>query len=177
MALIVNVFIGRWKMKRLKIIIAIALSCLCLSGCDFLQLLTPMNNAPPSYIKKIGSFNEGSDALVVYIVLADKTGAMTTAAGTLDVRIFETMTSYSSSKGFTSEFVPLYKASYTVEISSFQRTKVGRGSFEHQVILVSLGRITYSRFLSMPKEIMGKIFIEFKTKDGKVIKGNDTLVF
>jgi len=48
---------------------------------------------------------------------------------------------------------------------------------QHDVILLSLGRITYSSFDATPKEMTGKISVEFKTEGGKVIKGEDTILF
>ena len=148
----------------MKIFTTLIYACLSLSllGCDM-----TLNSAPPSYIKDVTVYKEGSDGVVVYVVLADHKGAMTTASGALDLTISEEEHSYI-----------LYSNTIPVDNTSFQKAKVGMGAFEHEVILYSLGRIPYSSFNTTPKDkSLGKVSIEFKTNTGKVIKGENSFMF
>jgi len=162
------------SMRQPLAVAAILFSCALLSACPDLM---PLNSASPSYIKNVTSYKEGSDGIIVYIVLADSSGAMTTASGTLDMTISETKHKYSYPSGMSERTSKLFSMHVPVWRSSFIETKVGRGAFEHDVILLSLGRITYSSFDATPKEMTGKISVEFKTEGGKVIKGEDTILF
>jgi len=158
-------------MKKLKKLIAVGGLCALLSGC------MPLNSATPSYIKQVTSYKAGSDGLVIYIILADSSGAMTTASGALDLTISETKNEYSNPGGFTERKSRLFSASLSVQRSTFQKAKVGLGAFEHEVILLSLGRIAYSSFSAAPKEMTGKILVEFRTEDGHLLKGESTVFF
>ena len=148
-------------MKRLITTILLA-SLWLLAACD-----AQLNSAPPSYVKDITCYKEGSDGIMIYIVLADETGAMTTASGTLKMTILESEYSY-----------PIFSLDTPVQHSLFQRAKVGMGAFEHEVILLNLGRITYGSFSTPPKEMStGKLVVELTTEDGRVIKGDKTCGF
>jgi hypothetical protein len=56
----------------------------------------PINSAPPSYIKNIGVYKEGYDAIAVYIILADSSGIITASNGTVTLNV-------SLNKNFLSE--------------------------------------------------------------------------
>ena len=144
----------------MKIILHVLLlsSLWLLVACD-----TKLNSAPPSYVKDITCYKEGSDGIMVYIVLADETGAMTTASGTLKLTILETEHSQ-----------PIFSLDLPVQHSLFQRAKVGMGAFEHEVLLLNIGRITYGSFSSPPEEMStGKLMVELTTEDGRIIKGDN----
>ena len=49
----------------------------------------PANTSPPAYLKNIAVYREGYDAIAVYFILADSSGAMTAANGsiTLDISL------------------------------------------------------------------------------------------
>ena len=125
-----------------------------------------LNQNPPSYMKEVVAYKEGSDGLVAYFILADGSGAMTTGNGSVTIKITEETS--------TGRERQLYSRTITVSNSNFYKTKVGRGAFEHDAILCSFGRITYSSFVLKPSESMGKIKIEF-TGNGKVMSGEDTI--
>jgi len=52
------------------------------------------------------------------------------------------------------------------------------GNFEHQVILFSMGRITYSELRSKPSALIGKVEMNFRVAPGaEVLKGETTMGF
>jgi hypothetical protein len=147
-----------------------ALALLLLLACD---RIGPLNSAPPSYIKNVAAYKEGSDGIVLYIVLADSQGAMTIASGKLRVEIVETTYRHYPEKAEDQ----LFWSQFPVDRESFRRAKVGMGAFEHELILFTLGRITYDRFLRRPTEISGKVKVEFVTDDQRSLKGEETIIF
>lgn len=89
------------------------------------------NTNPPAYIKDVVAYKEG-DGLVIYLTLADATGALTSADGTLNVTIREP----GLPMGLT-----VWTQSSTVTRTQFQTAQVGQGAFARTVLLFSLGRI------------------------------------
>jgi hypothetical protein len=51
-----------------------------------------LNQNPPDYMKDVLAYKEGSDGLVIYFILADSSGQMTTADGLINLIISETKT-------------------------------------------------------------------------------------
>jgi hypothetical protein len=100
---------------------------LVLSACSELM---PLNDAAPSYVKQVSAYKEGSDGLVVYIVLADSTGAMTTADGTLELTISEEQRAYWRDEETTARNLLLFSKRIPVSRSSFRRAKVGIGAYD-----------------------------------------------
>lgn len=146
-----------------------------LLGCD---AVLPLNDRPPSYIKQVTAYKEGSDGVLVYVVLADQSGQMTTSDGELELTISETQSKYSTHSGLTERQLELYSTKHTVSKADFQRATVGMGAFEHDVILVTPGRIPYSRFRQSPTESFGKVNVTFTPKVGSSpIKGEEAVVF
>lgn len=125
-----------------------------------------VNQNPPSYVKDVAAYKEGSDGLVVYFILADSSGSMTTANGSVTIKIIEEIS--------TGRERELYSRTRNVSTTDFHKTKIGRGAFERDAILYSFGRLTYSSFVLKPNESMGKIKIEF-TSNGKTMNGEDTI--
>ena len=164
------------KRKCLMII----LSVLFIISCDSIKQ-RQLNENNPDYIKSVNAYKEGSDGILVYFILADVLGSMTTSDGVINITItpedYDCLIVYGN----------LYKKSYTVKKDDFKKTKVGIGAFEHEVILCMVGRIIYSSFkISNPlyksktlHEIIriGKVNIEFITPDGKILKGEETVYF
>ena len=91
-----------------------------------------LNSNPPAYIKDVVAYKEG-DGLVIYLTLADASGALTSADGTLIVTIHE--------KGD-----PLWSAAPTIARSQLETARVGMGAFEHTTLLLSVGRIAEREF-------------------------------
>ena len=153
----------------------LALSLLVLSACDS---LVPLNSTTPSYVKQVAAYKEGSEGVAIYIVLADASGAMTTAKGVLTASISETKHDYSLNAGLSQRDIPLFELTKIgVDRSSFRRAKVGMGAFEHELILLPLGRIPYQRFWHRPSELSGKVKVDFVIEGGDTIHVEDTIIF
>jgi len=154
------------------VIVVLIMSVMFLSGC------AQLNSNPPEYVKNVAAYKEGSDGLVVYFILADASGAMTTSDGEVTLTIFETHNEFSYT---TYEIInrdeELFMASLNVKKADFYKTKVGMGAFEHDAIIFSFGRIPYSAFLRKPSEMSGKVKLEFRTPDGRVLEGEETIIF
>lgn len=158
--------------RRLKEISMVFL-LLFVTGCDLL----PLNDSPPSYIKQVTAYKEGSDGFMIYIVLADANGAMTTCDGDLTLEIVEIKNNYELYRGITKTKRVLYSATRSISKKEFIKTKVGMGAFEHEVIMYPVGRISYQKFVDIPTEMTGDLVVSFKTKDGLELTGKDALFF
>jgi hypothetical protein len=71
--------------------------------------------------------------MLIYVILADSRGAMTTGSGTLDLSIIDSDNPKSV----------LYHERYPVTPQHFMRTSVGVSAYAHEAILVNIGRIPY----------------------------------
>lgn len=146
------------------------------TGCP--NLSVGLNEAPPNYVKSFTAYKEGSDGLMLYFILADKTGAMTTAAGAMDIEIVETSHEYSKYEQRVIERETLlFKDTYYVVRKDFQLAKIGTGAFEHEAIICPLGRLTYSKFRAVPSEHLGKIRATFRTIDERKLPAEETVFF
>ena len=141
-------------MKKLLFALCIVL---LLAGCA-------LNNKPPSYMKQVSAYLEGSDGFVVYFILADSSGKMTTASGYVTISIIETAADGSEKE--------LYGKTTNATIGQFQKTKIGQGSFEREVILYSFGRYTMSDLTYKPEEPFAKVKVAFSNK-GTRMEGED----
>lgn len=159
-----------------RLLFILVMDGLLLAGCSS---MIPLNNAPPSYIKETVAYKEGSYGLEFYIILADATGAMTTANGTLELEITETHLYISKYGSIEERNLLLFSTRTVVSRSSFGRAKVGKGEFRHEVILFPFERkrIPYSSFSKRPSETDGKVRVTFVTEDGRSLKGEDTISF
>ena len=158
-------------MKKLFIIVQM-LGIMFLSGC------AQLNDNPPEYVKDVVAYKEGSEGLMIYFILADASGAMTTSDGKVTLTIYETDIEWSFWRSeFIETEVKLYSASFNVKKQDFRKTKVGIGAFEHEVILCPVGRIEYSSFTKRPSKMTGKVKLEFQRPDGRVLKGEGTIIF
>jgi len=135
------------------------------------------NGNPPSYVKDVVAYSEGSDAFMVYFILADSSGNMTTSDGNVELTISETVYSYSRYSGSSESERVLYFATLDIKSTDFQRGKVGIGAFERDAVLYLLGRIPYSWFSRWPSESSGKVHILFQTPSGEVLEGEDFVIF
>ena len=146
---------------------------LVISGCNHLNK-SPLNENPPDYIKSVNVYKEGSEGIMIYFILADASGAMTTSDGSV------TLTIVPEDHDCWANYGDLYTMSYNVKKTNFQKAKVGVGAFEHEVILCSIGRIPYSSFqlYYLPEEVRtGEVNIEFQRPDGKILKGKSVIFF
>jgi hypothetical protein len=101
-----------------------------------------LNQTPPEYIKKLAAYSEG-DGVVVYFIFADSQGVMTTSDGDCLLQIKGT-----SSRRYNVE--ELYSQDAPIRKEEFEKTKIGTGTFQHDAIVYSFGRIPYSRFTEEP---------------------------
>lgn len=154
-------------------IFALILAILFIFGCNNLNK-SPLNENPPDYIKSVNVYKEGSEGIMIYFILADASGAMTTSDGSV------TLTIVPEDRDCWACYGDLYNMSYTVKKTNFQKAKVGIGAFEHEVILCSIGRIPYSSFqlYYLPEEVRtGEVKLEFQRPDGKILKGKSVIFF
>lgn len=128
----------------------------------------------PYYIKQLTAYKEGDKAYAVYFVLADASGAMVPGEGKADLSFVEVKTDYRTN---TKTENVLYTNSYKVERSHFQRATVGLGAFEHEVLLASFGRITYSDFMAQPVEYSGKVKLTFTLTSGQVLSAEESVFY
>ena len=134
------------------------------------------NRAPAAYMKDVVAYKEGMDAIAVYFVLADKTGVPTTGFGTYVLKVYETKREWSS---ITRE---LEEKEYLIHVelgnivkSDFYVSEVGKGAFQHDLLLCSLGRITYPSFHPYPTETFGKVVVTYHP-NGNLIKQAEKLL-
>lgn len=145
---------------------------LFVSGCG------QLNQNPPDYIKKVVTYKEETDGLMIYFILADASGEETTADGTVTLFISETRKEkdYWSDES-TEKEVDLYSIEFDINKTDFHKAKIGQGAFEHTAIIYSMGRIKYSLFTEQPSEMYGKVRIAFQTPDRQMLRGEDTISF
>jgi hypothetical protein len=139
----------------------------------FLLSCSQLNDNPPDYVKEVVAYKEGSEGFMIYFILADASGKMTTSNGNITLTISETRNSYY----FGIYEVKLYSTSFNVKKTDFKKANVGRGAFKHKVILCSIGRIAYSSFMNRPNAATGKVKLEFQRSDGQILKGEKAVFF
>lgn len=122
-----------------------------------------LNDNPPEYIKEFVVYKEGQ-GLMIYLILADESGAMTTSDGGVILTI-----SYTA---YNKEIV-LKEIYRKVKKSDFQKAKVGLGPFQREVILYPIGRIPYDGSLVGK---WGKARIEFITYN-RILESVEEFVF
>ncbi|SRR6266508_1123450 len=141
----------------------VGLLCLSLVACERL------NTNLPEYIKDVVVYKEGSDGLVVYFVLADASGAMTTADGEVSLVILQERNQYSRETGrMETQSTTLLLRTFNITKSDFRKTTVGQGTFQHTAILCSMGRIRYSDFEATPSDdplASWSVYVTFKPKE------------
>lgn len=147
-----------------------------LTACDEFKALLPVNSSPPEYVKDVVAYKEGSDALMLYIVLADSRGAMTSADGTLEIRIEETDHVFRGGELIESH-TTLYATKKMVSQHQFRHATLGRGAFEHDGIIYVAGRIPYYDFERQPKEHTGRIVVTFTPAGGRPMTGDESVFF
>jgi len=132
--------------------------------------------APPDYIKDVVSYQEGTDAIVIYFVLADSNGVETSASGSVHLRIVQEETNYLTDRTTTTT---LYDRTFNVKASDFHKTTVGQGAFARERLICSFGRIAYDQFYTYPSGDFpsGKIIVDFTTESGRVLTGSDTILY
>ena len=149
------------------------LSILVICGCDLI-----LNENPPHYIKNVAAYKEGTDGILIYFILADESGAMTTSDGSVTITVSETISKWSSTNDdYIEKDHVLYSTTIGAKKTDFRKTKIGMGAFERDAIIFPVGRIEYSLFRSNPSETTGKVKIEFQRPDGKILKGEDSIFF
>lgn len=136
-------------------------------GCD------AFNTNPPEYIKTLATYKEGPDGIVVYFVLADSSGQMTTSDGRAKLSVLATY--YNIRREVEIE---LWVWAFSISKEQFKKAKVGVGPFSRDIICYSFGRITYDRFkYKVENNMRGKVRLEFETPQGRTLKSEDTFYF
>ncbi len=139
-----------------KLICAVAAAMLALCGCLGGGSLP---NNPPAYIDTVYATDSGPNGISIYYVLADANGQMTTSDGTVEAVVENNDIKWT--------------LHYNATESDFQKAKVGKGAFEHEVILHNLGR------RQLDRDLAGSTSVEltFTTPDGKELKGDTTTYY
>jgi hypothetical protein len=146
-------------LKELVVVLGL-LVVLAASGC----IGSSLNSNPPDYVKTVSATKDGP-GLQIYFILADKSGAMTTADGKFVIEMTQ--------KGNT-----IYKSNpINVTKGTFEQRSVGMGNFAHDVVMYLVGRIPFSGMYSTPENGMGEVKITFTTSNGREMEGKDTVFF
>lgn len=142
------------RLRLLTVLCAVSatIGCGCLGGGGL-----PDN--PPAYVESVYATDAGTNGISIYYILADADGQMTTSDGTAKVIV--------KNNGIT------WTLNYNVTKSDFQKAKVGRGAFEHEVILHNLGRKQLDRDLSGTATVE----LTFTTPEGKEMTGKTTTYY
>lgn len=156
---------GTIKMKLFRSIIMILL---VLTGCDI-----SLNSKAPDYLKQFTAYKEG-DGIVVYFILADSSGQMTTCDGEATISIRASHYDYKGE-------LKLFDCGYPVRKENFVKTKIGMGMLERDAIVYSLGRISFQSFRydaqgMKEKNWKGIIRFEF-AGGGRIFKGEESFYF
>ncbi len=131
--------------------------------------VTRTNDSPPASMKTVAAYKEGTRALGAYFILADKTGAETSAGGNVTVVVTE-----ETARGKRQ----LLSQTYRVEKKDFVKTRIGEGASGRDAVLCTLGPITYDWFAHEPRRHnQGGMEITFIADDGTTVTGSDTLSF
>ena len=163
-------YLRRKTNNKFQLLFVAFLLLLIVNACDFL----PPNSNPPSYIKQFTVYKEGHDGVMVYFILADSSGEMTTYDGNISLKITTTHYAYK-------EEIVLYETGYTISKSDFKKNKLGIGAFSRNAIVFSFGRIPYSWFRNdMGKVITnnwrGKARLEFTFNNSR-LRSEETFFF
>ncbi len=163
-------------MKKIESL-AVCLS-LCLLIISLISGCTRLNDNPPTYIKSIVAYKEGADGFMIYFVLADSSGAMTTASGTARLDICEIRKELLPWNNVsTDEEIKLYSVVFNIKNTDFKKTKIGANAFEREAILYPVGRISYSMFDEIPSKSTGKIKLSFRAPYGNPLNEEETITF
>lgn len=146
-----------------------------LGGPKVLGTISTPSYTAPSYVKQVTAYKEGSKAFQIYFVLADASGAQTAADGYVTLTISQEHTDFSTNRKTETT---LYTTSFSVKAWDFQKTTVGQGSFGHELLLCSIGRVPYSNFHYQPTEFSGTVSVQFAPdRGGGTMEGHDTVLF
>lgn len=141
---------------------------LALAGCDSpFPELTPTPGAPAAtvptttadYIKSAVMYREG-DGVVIYFIVADEHGRMTTASGSAALQL-------------TDDKAGVYAVVKDIEEDDFYETTLGQGAFEREALVYSFGRIPFDKMKWEPEGTL-EMQLGFKTAT-KTMKGKDSI--
>jgi hypothetical protein len=164
------------------------------------KLFIEQHNAnPPDYLKKLTVYKEG-DGLIIYFILVDRNGQMTTCDGEASIEIRHVPTDwdeienalnkYAESIGLHPKYLSEYgrrqalekaekillSRNYPIKKENFIKTKIGQGSFQQDAILCSFGRISYSSIGYGEKNQKGKVRFTF-IGGGQSFQAEETFYF
>lgn len=98
-----------------------------------------LNSNPPDYLKQFAVYKEG-DGVVLYFILADKDGQMTTGDGHAELTISSTHQDYRY------ELSRYRTEAITIKKEDFVKTDIGMGPFEQKAIIYPFGGISFQGF-------------------------------
>jgi hypothetical protein len=165
-----------------------------------------LNNNPPSYIKDFIVYKEGyDDSYVVYFILADASGKMTTANGNVSMEIAEEAPWYINPwdkvsdkkrklyEKMKQEHKQLQEQLYPGRIQlcsdnewCIKRIDTYVNATDFQNAEVGQGAFEHKVVLyslgritlySKPSNFSGKVYLSFKTTDRKELKGETDIIF
>lgn len=142
----------------------------------FFALGCSANDNPPEYIKSVVAYKEGLDALMIYIILADSRGEMTTADGKIHLSIREEGMKWDEGRLVTTSEI-LYEKDFYVMKADFRNAKVGIGAFERKALIYPVGRIRYLSFKRLPTTMTGKVQVNFNWEGVRFLKGETMVIF
>ncbi len=98
---------------------------------------------PPSYIKTVVAYKEGSDGVVIYFILANDCGEMIASKGTVTVSILQ-------------DSKEIFTRSFAVETSDFYKTTIGIGPLHVKLLSAVLAEYPIQHFLhNLPQGSLG----------------------
>ena len=157
------------------------------------------NANPPDYLKKLTVYKEG-DGLIIYFILADRDGQMTTCDGEASIEIRHVPTDwdeienaldkYAESIGLHPKYLSEYgrrqalekaekillSRKYPIKKENFIKTKIGQAPFQQDAILYSFGRIPYDSIGYDLKNQKGKAKL-ILLGPGKLFEAEETFYF
>lgn len=157
------------------------------------------NTNPPEYLKQLTVYKEG-DGLVIYFILADRNGQMTTCDGEVSMEIRHVPTDWDEIKDALDKFAKsiglhpkylseygkrqalekaekiLLNRNYPIKKKDFIKTKIGQGPFQQDAILYSFGRISYASIGYDLKNQKGKLKL-ILLGPGKLFEAEETFYF
>ncbi len=124
------------------------------------------------------AYKEGEDGIVIYFALADAKGELTTDNGIANIEVKKTLSNYIDGE-YRSEDFDLFKTQIEVKSEYFKNASVGVGNFQHEMLILPIGRITYSQFKEQVESgNSGKVEVTFNSSaTGRTIHGSAQINF
>lgn len=162
----------KWLVRISLSIVALAM---ILAASERMGGIRTASRARPAYIKEVVAYKEGDDGFVVYFTLADANGAPVRCDGRVSLWVEDPP--LSGADGSRSQPRVLYLRPDDVKASDFVLTSAGLGTFKHDVLAYSFGRVELSHFTLAPAGRDIVVRVEFTTAEGLKLEGHDDVFF